>query len=68
MLPPDLVIKALTSSLVTSPEVLAAVGSVLIAGEGVGSFLMVGSVLMAAAAVPSDLMVGSCACKVLHTQ
>jgi len=59
MLPPDLVIKALTSSLVTKPEAL-------MAGEGVGSFLMVGSCLMAAAAVSSDLIGGSCASKTLH--
>lgn len=49
MLPPDLVIKALTSSLVTNPEAL-------MAGEGVGSFLMVASCLMAGAAASSDLI------------
>lgn len=55
MLPPDLVIKALISSLVTSPEALGPVGSSLMAGEGVGS------VLMGSAAVSSDLIEDSCA-------
>ncbi len=59
MLPPDLVIKALTSSLVTNPEALMAV-------EGVGSCLIVGSFLMAGAAASSDLIEGSCACKMFH--
>ncbi len=60
MLPPDLVIKALTSSLVTNPEAL-------MASEGVGSFLMVASCLMAGAAASSDLIGGSCACKMVHS-
>jgi hypothetical protein len=67
MLPPDLVIKALISSLVTSPEALDAVGSDLMAGEGFGSFLIAASFLMAGAAVSSDLIEGSCACKTFHS-
>ncbi len=60
MLPPDLVIKALTSSVVTNPEAL-------MAGERIGSCLMAASFLMAGAAASSDLIGGSCACKMLHS-
>jgi len=60
MLPPDLVIKAFTSSLVTKPEAL-------MAGEEVGSCLMVASFLMVGAAASSDLIAGSCASKMLHS-
>ena len=59
MLPPDLMIRALTSSLVTNPEAL-------MAGEGVGSCLIVGSFLLAGAAASSDLIEGSCASTMLH--